>query len=154
MESGRSSTRDTRPGPFPRDGNLTAAGEILVAIDENGSRAVLFPTAADDSFSADTSTKVHVTRRTLRTGERDQTFVVVNCSVARLHPVFATLAAEMIWASADSPTPGATVRRILDEWRDLLSGERREPPTQPQLVGLAAELMTRTKFWRTIPREM
>ncbi|BBZ20886.1 hypothetical protein MGAD_52210 [Mycolicibacterium gadium] len=120
----------------------TACGEILIAVNEDGSRAVLFPTESDDAFASDTTTKVQVTKRTLRFDGDEAVYVAVSCSADRLNGVFTTLAAEMIQASEGVSRPSAVILATLDEWRDLLSGEKSEILTESKLVGLAAELLT------------
>lgn len=120
----------------------TAFGEILIAINEDGTRAVLFPTRSDDAFASDTSTKVQVTRRTLRFGGMEQTHIAVTCIVDRLKAVFTTLASDMIQSSDGADRPSEVILSTLDEWRELLSGEPSQPLAESKLVGLAAELLT------------
>ena len=120
----------------------TAAGEILVAVDEDGARAVLFPVDDQGGFAPDASTKVHLGHRTLRWKGAEGEFVAVTCRVERLMPVFTTLAADMLEAASGSAEPGAVLRRVLDEWRDLLSADPRTLLPRHRVVGLIAELLT------------
>lgn len=129
-------------GRFLGVGIHTAEGEILAAVDEDGARVVLLPALADEPFASDTSTKVHLTRRTLRTNSGDQTYIAVTCNADRVKPAFTTMAAEMIIASENATQPGTVVSRLLNDWRDLLSGQQRPILTESKLVGLAAELVT------------
>ena len=103
-----------RKGRAHGTGAFTADGEILVAVDEDGSRAVLFPTSDSDAFAPDTSTKVHLSRRNLRIDGKKQGFVAVTCRVVRLNPVFNTLAMDMIQSADGANSPGAVVRQILN----------------------------------------
>jgi hypothetical protein len=123
-------------------GQSTAAGKILVAVDEHGARAVLFPTSDDDAFAPDVSTKVHLERRDLRWQGGEEAFVTVTCVVERLNPVFTTLAEDMLEAASGSSRPGTVLRRVLDEWRDLLAAETKPLLSRQKLIGLIAELVT------------
>jgi hypothetical protein len=123
-------------------GRNAGGGEILVAIDEDGARALLFPVAEDDNFAPDTSTKVNLRRRTLRWSGGEGEFIAVTCRVDHLKPVFTTLAGDMLEAGSRSPQPGVVLRQVLEEWRDLLSAERRSILPRHSIVGLVAELMT------------
>lgn len=129
----------------------TATGKILVAINEGGARAVLFPTSDDDAFAADVSTKVHLEKRDLRWRGGEGTFVTVTCSAERLKPVFTTLAEDMVESASGSLRPGALLRQILDEWRDLLTAERKPLLSREKLIGLLAELMTLREVIRHDP---
>lgn len=130
----------------------TAVGKILAAIDERGARAVLFPTTDDDAFAPDVSTRVHLERRQLQWSGGDGTFVTVTCVVERLKPVFTTLAQDMLESASGSPHPGNVLRRVLDEWRDLLAADRRPLLGKRRLVGLIAELLTVREVLRHDPR--
>jgi hypothetical protein len=123
-------------------GRNTAEGEILVAVDENGARTLLFPVGDDDGFAPDSSTKVHLGTRLLRWSGGEGTFVAVTCQVDRLKPVFTTLAEDMLEAAEGATNPGAVIRQILDEWRDLLSAEAGSLLPRHRVVGLIAELLT------------
>jgi Putative PD-(D/E)XK family member, (DUF4420) len=123
-------------------GRSTAVGEILVAVDEDGARAVLFPTSGDDAFAPDESTKVHLSRRNLRWQGGEEIFVAVTCAIERLKPVFTTLAEDMLESASDSSRPGSVLRRVLDEWRDLLAAQSQTLLGRNKLVGLIAELLT------------
>lgn len=123
-------------------GRNTAGGEILVSIDEDGARALLFPTADGEGFAPDASTKVHLGTRLLRWSGGEGEFVAVTCQVDRLKPVFTTLAEDMLEAADGAARPGAVLRRVLDEWRDLLSAEARSLLPRHRIVGLIAELLT------------
>jgi hypothetical protein len=130
----------------------TAVGKILVAIDERGARAVLFPTSDDDVFAPDVSTKVHLERRDLQWHGGEGTFVAVTCAVERLKPVFTSLAEDMLESASGSSRPGALLRRVLDEWRDLLTAERKPLLDGGRLVGLIAELLTLREVIRHDPK--
>ncbi len=132
-------------------GRSTAAGEILVAVDEDGARAVLFPGGAEDAFAPDSSTNVHLGRRTLRWKDGEGDFVAVTCRVDRLKPVFSTLAEDMLEAASEAAEPGAVLRRVLDEWRDLLSAEPARLLPRHRVVGLVAELLTLHEVLRHDP---
>lgn len=123
----------------------------MVAIDERGARAVLFPTSDDDAFASDVSTKVHLERRDLRWRDGEGTFVTVTCAVERLKPVFTSLAEDMLESASGSPRPGARLRQVLDEWRDLLAAERGPLLGGGRLVGLIAELVTLREVIRHDP---
>lgn len=120
----------------------TAYGDILIAVNEDGSRAALFPTGPDDVFASDATTKVHVTRRTLRFDGMERAYIAVTCSIDRLNAVFTTLASDMIQAAEDANRPSAIILKVLDEWRELLSAVQSERLTESKLIGLAAELLT------------
>lgn len=122
--------------------HCTAVGKILAAIDENGARAVLFPTSEEDAFAPDISTKVHLERRHLRWQGGEDTFVTVTCEVDRLKPVFTNLVEDMLESVSGSERPGGILRRVLDEWRDLLAAETMPVLGTHRLVGLIAELVT------------
>lgn len=144
-------TRDPGVGKYLDVGASTATGEVLVSVDESGARVILLPTSPDEPFAPDTSTKVHITRRLLRTSRGDQTFVAVTCQADQVKAAFTTMASQMISASEGSAGPGSVVSRLLNEWRDLLSGNQPSVLTDQKLVGVAAELLTLLKVLPSDP---
>lgn len=132
-------------------GRHTAAGEILVAVDQVGARSLLFPVEGEEAFAPDLSTKVWLGRRLLRWAGGEGQFVTVTCQVERLKPVFSTLAEDMLEAASDALRPGLVLRKVLDEWRDLLSAEKRTILPRNRLIGLLAELLTLTEVVASDP---
>lgn len=119
------------------------AGEVLVASGADGHRHVLLPLPAGAAFAQDSSTRgVHITRRRLDTGRGIEEFVDVECRLAHLNPVFATLAQDMLDAAVASPEQPATACRVvLDRWREFLGAERSPLLSEERAVGLLAELL-------------
>jgi hypothetical protein len=119
------------------------AGEVLVASGPDGHRHMLLPLDQGAGFAPDTGTRgVHITRRRLDTGKGIAEFVDVECRLAHLNPLFATLAREMLDAALAAPEQPATACRVvLDRWREFLGSERSPLLSEDRLVGLLAELL-------------
>lgn len=124
-------------------GMSVAAGDILLASDNDQRRHLLLPLTGDSAFAPDTSTRgVHITRRRLDTGEGIREFVDVECRRSHLNSVFVTLAEDIIDAAIGTPDQPATAcRRVLDRWREFLESEPSPVLSEERLIGLIAELL-------------
>lgn len=128
---------------MPLDRLRTPEGHAEIALDATGQRHLLIPIAASRRVARDNrSAGIQVGPYTLVDGRgKRRQFLDIVCRKAHLHDVFCTIADEMLEAIVGSPeAPGRAAIRVLDRWRDLLAGERRDGPSLEMLAGLYGEL--------------
>jgi Putative PD-(D/E)XK family member, (DUF4420) len=119
----------------------TSHGAVLVAVDSVGRRHLLVPLATKHTLRQEVDGRAVVLRRRTLEDERTyRSFASLELVEARLTDLFTALCVEIV--QAISKTPGravAALRKVLDDWRALLSGAREVLPPSA-LAGLFAEL--------------
>lgn len=119
----------------------TVEGPVLAAVGADGRRHLLVPLAAKQTFRQDVAGKaVHLRSRTLEDESSYRRYASLELVDERQSDLFAALCVEVadrIHATPDRAI--AALRKVLDDWRTLLAGNR-EILTPTALAGLFGEL--------------
>lgn len=132
------SSRTMVTSPTPVE---TPQGPVLLGIDTSGSNHLLVPLAPRQSVEPDlTGRAIHLFVRPLEDSERYQHFADLALVDPSLLDVFTSLCEDVLAAVAAAPERAVrALRRVLDEWRQLLAGAQ-GPLGTNELAGLFGEL--------------
>jgi hypothetical protein len=134
----RSSGAGIVTSPAPVD---TPHGPVLLGLDAAGNNHLLVPLGARQTVVPDlTGRAVHLLLRPLEDAVQYRNFADLKLLDPSLLDVFTSLCEDVLVAVAATPEKAVrALRRVLDEWRQLLSGEQ-GPLGAPALAGLFGEL--------------
>lgn len=118
------------------------AGCPLLSIDTQGQRHILLPASAPLQFAEDhRSTGVHMNRSQWRENDKPVYGIDVVCLKPHLNDLFDLIAIDIFRLLNDIPgRPDATVQKVLNRWRELLSRDPGQLPDKAKIVGLLGEL--------------
>lgn len=119
----------------------TAQGRLLVGVDVHGHRHLLVPLAAKHTLTEDVEGRAVVLRkRTLEDADTRRSYASLELVEPRMSDLFTALCVEVVERISTKPTRAvAALRKVLDDWRALLSGAR-ELLSASALAGLFGEL--------------
>lgn len=119
-------------------GLLIDAGDVLAGVDVESNRHLLIPLLPGEAFAQDLSGDVIQLRRV----DRNHTaYVSTVCTSRELDDVFAQFAKEICADLAEAPSAVGHVVAAMARWKRLFAeSSRRGQLTEPQLIGLLAEL--------------
>ena len=124
--------------PVPVD---TPQGPVLLGIDTAGHSHLLVPLAARQTVEPDlTGRAVHLVTKPLEDAVQYRNYADLVLLDPSLHDVFTSLCEDVLAGVAANPEKAVrALRRVLDEWRQLLSGAQ-GPLNAQALAGLFGEL--------------
>jgi hypothetical protein len=119
----------------------TPAGELMAAVDQDGTQHVLVPVPPGTPVAPDRRSKsVTLARRELLIQGNRRLFIDVACHREELRDVFERLAAEICERVLAQPDEYRVIPQLtLSRWRQLLEAGR-EPLSESALVGIYGEL--------------
>lgn len=114
------------------------AGEVLAGVDAESNRHLLIPLLPGEAFAQDLSGDAVQLRRV----DRNRTaYLSAVCISRELDDVFAQFGREISADLPDAPSAVGHVVAAVARWRRLFAdASRRGPLTEPQVIGLLAEL--------------
>ncbi|MFD4461620.1 PD-(D/E)XK motif protein [Nocardia sp. NPDC058480] len=120
----------------------TANGVLAAGLDSEGNRHLLVPIGAHQIVRKGLNGPVlRLSKRTLEQDGRVQDYAALACLRRDLNDIFATVCADILVATEESPeNPVKVLHRILDRWRALFLNPGPPLGTQ-QLAGLFGELV-------------
>ncbi|MEV0851763.1 PD-(D/E)XK motif protein [Nocardia fluminea] len=120
----------------------TPSGSLAAGLDSEGNRHLLVPIGAHQIVRKGLNGPVlRLSKRTLEHDSKFQDFADLACLRADLNDIFATLCADILYATEESPgNPVKVLHRILDRWRALFLNPG-PPLGSQQLAGLFGELV-------------
>ncbi|MEV0435491.1 PD-(D/E)XK motif protein [Nocardia sp. NPDC050413] len=120
----------------------TPKGPLVAGLDREGNRHLLVPIGAHQIVRKGLNGPVlRLSRRTLEHDSKLQDFADLVCLRPDLNDIFATLCADILYATEESPdNPVKVLHRVLDRWRALFLNPG-PPLGSQQLAGLFGELV-------------
>lgn len=120
-----------------------AGGNVLLAMDEDGYRKVLFPLGTGGPCKEDRRSQgVRIVRSELDEGATRREFVELECRRPALNDVFSTMVAEILnLLDSNSTRPDIKAGNVLNRWRSFFRAEANRTLDLNRTVGLLGELV-------------
>jgi len=120
-----------------------AGGKVLLGVDENGFRRILFPLGPGGPCKDDVrSMGVQISLSELLDGSIRTSFVEVVCKRPSLNDLFCSMTSEILNLIAeDQSRPDLKAGIVLDRWRSLLRADNSRGLELNEVIGLMGELI-------------
>lgn len=121
----------------------TPWGEVVHAIDAQGFPSLMVPVATTEKNGMDWQNKIITfSYRQIRIGGKNRTFLVLQCTSARLLPQFSLLADDILEAVSKTPSdPDTATRTTVSRWKEMLRDTQSKLLSEEKLVGIYGELL-------------